>query len=152
MFLPQQSERDGANPSQSLIHSTRTYLRHLEGHHSALGPTRKLQPLCTPLVTHIALPRHECANAAHVGIEDHAVFPMLATKIDVSKLQQDHEEMDGIIHDIEQVCCSNSPSSLRFVHEIGALPPFVLMLQEDNLWHSNAVLCMVNRHAAVPME
>jgi hypothetical protein len=36
------------------------------------------------------------------GIEDHAVFPLLATRMDVSKLQQDHAEMDTVIHDIEQ--------------------------------------------------
>jgi hypothetical protein len=38
------------------------------------------------------------------GIEDHAVFPLLATRMDVSKLQQDHAEMDAIIENIEQAC------------------------------------------------
>lgn len=41
------------------------------------------------------------------GIEDHAVFPLLATRMDVSKLQQDHAEMDAIIEDIEQACLSS---------------------------------------------
>ncbi len=40
------------------------------------------------------------------GIEDHAVFPLLATRMDVSKLQQDHAEMDAIIESIEQACAS----------------------------------------------
>lgn len=38
------------------------------------------------------------------GIEDHAVFPLLATRMDVSKLQADHTEMDAVIHDMEQAC------------------------------------------------
>ena len=41
-----------------------------------------------------------------LGIEDHAVFPVLATRMDVSKLQQDHAEMDTIIANIEQASCA----------------------------------------------
>jgi hypothetical protein len=45
------------------------------------------------------------------GIEDHAVFPLLATRMDVSKLQQDHAEMDAIIENVEQACFFSSVGS-----------------------------------------
>lgn len=47
-----------------------------------------------------------CGPMFRPGIEDHAVFPLLATRMDVSKLQQDHAEMDAIIESIEQACLS----------------------------------------------
>jgi hypothetical protein len=46
------------------------------------------------------------------GIEDHAVFPLLATRMDVGKQQEDHAEMDTIIANIEQAS-SGSPIGKR---------------------------------------
>ncbi len=38
------------------------------------------------------------------GIEDRAIFPALAARMDVSGLQQDHKEMETVIHDIREAC------------------------------------------------
>ena len=41
------------------------------------------------------------------------MFPLLATRMDVSKLQQDHAEMDAIIENIEQACLHGGGSPAR---------------------------------------
>lgn len=66
------------------------------------------------------------------------MFPLLATTMNVSKLQQDHEEMDVIIHDIEQACRSAEGGILSSsLERLRALVLPHMALEEDLITPAN---------------